>query len=433
MGDPAEYTSIQQVLGGPKRPRHNPVNLGSVKGLVGHLECASGIVSVLKILLMLKARTIPPHVGLETINPELAANSESQIEIPLSLRPWQAPFRAALINNYGASGSNASLVVMDAAGYYDQPRANDSSSLKRIPFYISALDDRALQAYCAKFLSYIASCRRSVSLDALAFNLSRQSNRDLGCVLTLGCTSIEDLEKQLREVQAGRRAWRSRVPQRPVILCFGGQTSTFVGLNRDVFISNPLLRMHLDECDRMCRSMALDGIYPEIFQKSPIEDVVKLQLALFALQYACAATWIDCGAPVAAVVGHSFGELTALCIAGVLSLEDTVRLIAGRAGLVRDSWGKDRGGMIAAEGDLPVIKSLLECANHRCGFPEGAGASIACVNGPRSFTLAGPTKAMDAIEAIVSEPAEQPQLGATNEATKCQQCLSFHFSAAPHS
>ncbi|KAH2842365.1 hypothetical protein KXW36_000569, partial [Aspergillus fumigatus] len=137
-----------------------------------------------------------------------------------------------------------------------------------------------------------------------------------------------------------------------------------------------------------------------------------LQLALFALQYACAATWIDCGAPVAAVVGHSFGELTALCIAGVLSLEDTVRLIAGRAGLVRDSWGKDRGGMIAAEGDLPVIKSLLECANHRCGFPEGAGASIACVNGPRSFTLAGPTKAMDAIEAIVSEPAEQPQLGA---------------------
>ncbi|KAH3328058.1 hypothetical protein KXV52_003172, partial [Aspergillus fumigatus] len=172
---------------------------------------------------------------------------------------------------------------MDAAGYYDQPRANDSSSLKRIPFYISALDDRALQAYCAKFLSYIASCRRSVSLDALAFNLSRQSNRDLGCVLTLGCTSIEDLEKQLREVQAGRRAWRSRVPQRPVILCFGGQTSTFVGLNRDVFISNPLLRMHLDECDRMCRSMALDGIYPEIFQKSPIEDVVKLQLALFAL------------------------------------------------------------------------------------------------------------------------------------------------------
>ncbi|KAH1614543.1 hypothetical protein KXX21_001429 [Aspergillus fumigatus] len=412
VGDPAEYTSIQQVLGGPKRPRHNPVNLGSVKGLVGHLECASGIVSVLKILLMLKARTIPPHVGLETINPELAANSESQIEIPLSLRPWQAPFRAALINNYGASGSNASLVVMDAAGYYDQPRANDSSSLKRIPFYISALDDRALQAYCAKFLSYIASCRRSVSLDALAFNLSRQSNRDLGCVLTLGCTSIEDLEKQLREVQAGRRAWRSRVPQRPVILCFGGQTSTFVGLNRDVFISNPLLRMHLDECDRMCRSMALDGIYPEIFQKSPIEDVVKLQLALFALQYACAATWIDCGAPVAAVVGHSFGELTALCIAGVLSLEDTVRLIAGRAGLVRDSWGKDRGGMIAAEGDLPVIKSLLECANHRCGFPEGAGASIACVNGPRSFTLAGPTKAMDAIEAIVSEPAEQPQLGA---------------------
>lgn len=375
------------------------MTLGSVKSLVGHLECASGVASLVKVLLMLQKATIPPQIGLETINPAIKADAADRIQFASKVQPWQDEFRAALINNYGASGSNACMVVKEAS-YHHKPAKDGKVSLKKVPFYFSAFGMDSLREYCAHFLSYIRSCGKPSAVSTLSFNLNRQSDRFLSHFLAFSCADTDELEHKLEEVQAGKLVSQERKSERPVILCFGGQVSTFVGLNREVFNSTVILRSHLDECDRACQQLGFGGIYPGIFVKAPIEDSVTFQLILFAFQYACARSWMDCGVQVAAVVGHSFGELTSLCVAGVLSLHDALKLISGRARLVRDSWGPDKGGMIAVEGQQPSVEALLECANES---HQHGPAIIACVNGPTSFTLAGPTKAIDAIQATIQD------------------------------
>jgi acyl transferase domain-containing protein len=107
---------------------------------------------------------------------------------------------------------------------------------------------------------------------------------------------------------------------------------------------------------------------------------------------------------VAAVVGHSFGELTALCIAGVYSISDAIKLISGRARLICDSWGSDSGSMMAVEGNLENVRELL--AMSRSVSSGESDASIACYNGPRSFTLGGSAKVIQSVEDLVKKKSQ---------------------------
>jgi malonyl CoA-acyl carrier protein transacylase/thioester reductase-like protein/ubiquinone/menaquinone biosynthesis C-methylase UbiE/acyl carrier protein len=380
--------------------------VSSVKGLIGHTEFASGIVSLVKILLMINKGFIPPQASFSTINPALKAVAEDHMEIPRQLKPWKSEFRAALINNYGASGSNASMVITEAPNVRSHSR--DSLQLKgsgaSFPFWFSGLDVRSLKAYAAeltRFLQHQASSGLDLSAANLSFQLSRQSNRNLPQALIFSATSSQDLEEKLSAFEEGEKGIAAIQParSRPVILCFGGQISTFVGLTKEIYDRFAIFRSHLDQCDAVARGLGLDSIYPEIFQRSPVQDIVKLQTMLFATQYSCAKSWIDCGVEVAAVVGHSFGELTALCIAGVYSLSDAIELISSRARLIRDSWGTDSGSMMAMEGDLEDVNDVLDMSNSA----SGGNASIACYNGPRSFTLGGSAEAIQAVEDLVKE------------------------------
>lgn len=400
VGDPAEYESIRQVLGGPIRSA--PLMLSSVKGLVGHIECTSGLASLIKILLMIRNGAIPPQASFNTLNPAIHSSPADNMSIPTSLQPWDVDFRAALINNYGASGSNASMVVTQA------PHSNSSAPRKlstieggmKYPFWFCGLDDRSLRAYSKAFRQFLRSKTApatDLSLPNLAFNVGRQSNRSLDRGLMFSCRSVDELEQRLVAYEGGDSTILSisHPPPRPLILCFGGQNSTFVGLDRQIYEDVKIFRKYLDQCNSVCRSLGIGSIYPGIFKRSPIEDPVELQTILFAIQYSCAKTWMDCGARPLAVVGHSFGELTALCISGVLALNDTLKMIVGRASIIKNSWGREKGAMMAVEADLEDVERLLGESHKACkGEPP---AIIGCFNGPRSFTLAGSNRAIDAV------------------------------------
>ncbi|RAL07612.1 ketoacyl-synt-domain-containing protein [Aspergillus homomorphus CBS 101889] len=409
VGDPAEYSSILEVFGGLKN-RQTPMSIGSVKGLIGHTESASGAVALIKVLLMIQEQVIPPQASFQTLSPHLKASSSDMLEIATSMKNWDVNHRAALINNYGASGSNASLIVT-------QPRQHDGAGSTAIhaeglkhPFWLAALDDRSLLEFVTRLRGLVRSkavSARNVTLANLSFNASRQSNRNLPTNLIFSANSISDLDDKLmayiNKINNSVARTPKHTPTRPVILCFGGQISRFIGLDRDVFDGVRVLRDHLDHCNSILQAMGYHGLYPEIFQTIPVEDPVKLQTMLFAIQYSVARTWIDCGVEVAAVVGHSFGELTALCVSGALKVEDALRIIATRAQLLQDLWGQERGAMMAIEGDLDHVEQLLAEAHKLT--PSENTATIACYNGPQSFTVAGSTKAIDAVsEAISSSP-----------------------------
>lgn len=235
---------------------------------------------------------------------------------------------------------------------------------------------------------------KDLSMGNLSFQLSRQSNRSLPQAFVFNARSFGELDERLAAFERNDNSVPIIHPQpaRPVILCFGGQISTYVGLDKNMYDRVAILKAYLDQCNTTCISLGLESIYPDIFQRSTIQDIVKLHTALFATQYSCAKAWIDCGVEVAAIVGHSFGELTALCVSGVLSLEDAVKLVSGRALLIRDDWSPDGGSMLAVEADIAAVNALL--AKSRTACKGKAGLSIACYNGPTTFTLAGPTEAV---------------------------------------
>ncbi|KAF4943417.1 hypothetical protein FGADI_13435 [Fusarium gaditjirri] len=400
VGDPAEYESIRLAIGGSNRDTTLPI--GSVKGHIGHTEGASGVVSLIKVIVMMQEKYIPPQASFSKMSSHIKVTPFDMMEIVTSLQHWSGDQRAALINNYGACGSNASMVVTQAPA--TQPVENPAFSSKPVPFRVSGHDGRSIKSFCAKLLSTV---EQNPHLDAksVAYNVNRQFNPDLRRRLIFSCRSRDDLVSNLTDIasmaddsQAGTD--NSNV-HRPVILCFGGQVSTYVGLDRNVYDGISILRYHLDQCDARMQSQGFGSIYPAIFLRTP-QDTVQLQLMLFALQYACAMAWLDSGlsSKVVALTGHSFGEITALCVSGALSLDDAVKLVGSRALAVRDHWGVDHGAMMAVESEEAHVLELLSEANE-----SDEAAEIACHNGPRSFTLAGPTRSIERVAEVISRDA----------------------------
>ncbi|KFY61069.1 hypothetical protein V497_03195 [Pseudogymnoascus sp. VKM F-4516 (FW-969)] len=414
VGDPAEYESIRMALGGPSSGRAKKLLLGSVKGHTGHAEGASGIVALIKVIMMMQGNFIPPQASFSKMNHLIDMRPDDMIEVPTTLRTWDDDDKVALINNYGASGSNVSLIV--ARGPPAAPRTKVIGELDHFPFWISGFDARAISAYSAKLASYCQSLpQKPDTLSDISFALARQSNRALPQGYVFSCRTLPELEAALAragskpDMDAAAAAGVGIKPvkaARPVIMCFGGQIALSVGLDRNLYDRVAVLRQHLDECDDIVMSLGMASIYPGIFSREPERDTVKLQTMLFAMQYACAKAWLDCGLEnqVAAVVGHSFGEITALCVAGALGLRDTLSLVAARARLVRDAWSPDSGAMLAVEADETLVQALLLEANRAPG--SDGSASIACYNGPRSFTLAGSTVAVDCAQQALAVSAK---------------------------
>ncbi|KAG2419399.1 hypothetical protein HFD88_004195 [Aspergillus terreus] len=415
VGDPAEYDGIRSVVGGKRR--HDTLTLGSVKGAIGHTESASGIAALLKTLLMLNQGAIPPQASFQTLSPGINASPADKIEIPTSLRPWTKDFRAALINNYGASGSNACMVVTQ--GPPRPVRTSQQAELEgKHPFWITGLGDDSLQRYAAALREYLQR-HPEVSLASLAFQMARQSNRQLPRALIFGCSSVAEVMGKLARVENGDTSaakTQNGDGRRPVVLCFGGQVSTFVGLSPQLYEQVTIFRHWLNEYDVVCQSIGLGSIFPDIWQKSPVQDTVKLQTMLFGAQYACARSWIDSGVQPAALVGFSFGELTALCVSGILSLRDAIQVVAGRAQLIQENWGPEKGAMMAVEGPRESVDALLTATAE---VSDGS-ACIACFNGPTSFTLAGSA-------AAINTAAQKAQAGGIRH-KKLNVTNAFHSS-----
>ncbi|KAL4945599.1 hypothetical protein BDV06DRAFT_219135 [Aspergillus oleicola] len=388
-GDPAEYRSVREVLGGPKRS--GSLALGSVKGLVGHTEGVSGMIALCKIVLMIQNGQIPPQPGFHSLSPHIKAMPDDNIKIDRIVRPWETGFRAALINNYGACGSNASMIITQAPQGSKTNIGGIHASGVGLPLRLCGMDKSRLQAQARRLREFLSSSQADNTKFAdVAFNITLQSNPGLDCQYHFQARSLPELDSRLCELERGEEQYLVKVksPLRPIILSFGGQVGRSIGLNRNLYEAFPLIRYHLDSCDKLLQAAGERSIYPGIFMTTPVTDTVQLQAQLFALQYACAQSWMDSGVEVAAVVGHSFGELTALCVSGVMSLSDALTAVVRRAALIREFWGEDPGSMLAVEGDKRRLEEYL----------KGSRASIACFNGPQSFTVAGHTSVIDSLQ-----------------------------------
>ena len=411
VGDPIEMESIRRIFGG--QDREAPLIVSSAKGNIGHLEGASGVAALIKATLQMENRLAPRQALFKTLNPKIPALEPDNLCIPTSNLALSGERLTACVNNYGAAGSNAALIIIEAPckSVTHQPKSETSISSppKKLPIQLAAASAGGLLAYCKaldKFCDQMR-CARDLSehsqvLSDLAFNLATRLNQELSFTFTTTATNLDQLHAQLRQQITAGNAITQRPKQPPVVLCFGGQVSDKVALDKRLWQESTLFRSHLDMCDNTLRAMGYPGIYPGIFQTEAVTDVVVLHSIIFATQYSCAQAWLDSGLKVDALIGHSFGQLTALCISGMLTLRDGLKLVAGRASLMQKYWGSESGTMIAVETDqhaLEELQTAFRASNARHSF------EIACFNGPTSHVVVSDKASAGELETKLTERA----------------------------
>ncbi|KAK2590091.1 hypothetical protein QQS21_012231 [Conoideocrella luteorostrata] len=400
VGDPIEMQSIKQVFGGPTRSRDLIVS--SVKGNIGHLEGSSGVVALIKALLQMQYRTACLQASFNSLNPKIQNVALDRILVPTRNQKISDELITACVNNYGAAGSNAALILIEAPPKQQQRYLEDQdkgAAPSKYPIQISAATNKSLLDYCWALENFLVS---RAPLDDrfvdIAFSLARQQNQELSQMMTASCRNITELRDSLKKHINGQESPKLRRKENPLVLCFGGQVGQQVALSERFWKHNALFRHHLDLCDQTLRSLDYPGLYPAIFQTSSIDNVVVLQSAIFSTQYACAKSWMDSGLRIDGLVGHSLGQFAALCISGILSLRDGLRLVAGRAALMKDYWGAEPGTMTAVEADRPTIDDLMEkvATAHSDCYLE-----IACHNGPTSHVIVGNGSSSDRLDAEI--------------------------------
>ncbi|KAI2621288.1 putative polyketide synthase [Hypoxylon sp. NC1633] len=399
VGDPIEIASIREVLG--KSQRDDSLYLGSLKANVGHSETAAGIGSLLKVISMMQHRELPPLAGFRSLNPKIPALEPDRLQISREVLPWEAPIRAAMVNSYGAAGSNAALIYCEAPR--DTRQLTEDLELD-YPIFLSAATTESLGANAAKLGSYIRKTttnRRSSALTAGDIAMTLYQRRKHHNVRWVGTANGPDSLAQLLDTDISSQIFEgSSGAKKPVVLAFSGQSKQNIQLDQSWYRWFPRLRLYLDHCDEIVRKLGYPTILPALFQSESVDDVVLLQCGTFAVQYASAMCWIDSGLEVQAVVGHSFGELTAMTISGVLSLEDGLRLVAWRASLMQTGWGSERGTMLAVHASPEVVREVISAVVAVDSAARNR-LEIACFNGPKSQVVVGAASDVDEAEKIL--------------------------------
>ncbi|GKZ85517.1 type I Iterative Polyketide synthase (PKS) [Aspergillus niger] len=394
-GDPVEVEGIRQVLGGPERG--SLLHIGGVKANIGHSEGASGVISLIKVLLMMKHRQITPQANFERLNQNIAALEPDRMAISTSLQEWRSPSGplVALVNSYGASGNNAAALVASPP-----PLLTSSASPTSLaspgtpsawPVLISAASKASLSAYCQKLKEQVVQPTLRPEMGVhLAFQLATKQNRQLDYLFATTATSLPELEVQL-STPDNHTMTLTTSPQ-PIVLLFSGQNGNSVPAAQSLYDASVTFRNYLHRCDEVVKSLDGPSLFPAVLDGiDGGDDIILRHAAAFAIQYSCGMTWLDSGVKPQAVCGHSFGEWAALTV-------------AGRASIIQKFWGPDPGSMVAIEADL--VGTRTTPSQHLEPFRRKHPKStfdIACYNGPNHYVVAGRTTDIDLLETDLQE------------------------------
>jgi acyl transferase domain-containing protein/acyl carrier protein len=397
LGDPIEVQALAAVLG-QGRDAGRPLLIGSVKTNIGHLEAAAGIAGVIKVVLALQHREIPPSLHFHEPNPYIRWE-DLPVRVVAARTAWPAGAgrRLAGVSSFGFGGTNAHAVLEEAPTEPDRapPESTAAPPRPERPLHVlmlSARSDAALRALAGRYACWLGEHPDAALADvAFSANTGRAALEHRAAVVAADTAEARSRLAGLAagdENPAGVRRGTARRPPRVAFL-FTGQGSQYVGMGRELFETQPSFRRDLEECDRLLRPhwpvSLLDVLYPEGGAGSPLGETYYTQPALFALEYGLGRLWQSWGIRPDAVLGHSVGEYAAACLAGVFPLEDAVTLIAARARLMQALPGE--GGMAAVfAGEEDVRRAVAARA------PE---LSIAAINGPQLVVISGGRRGLD--------------------------------------
>ncbi len=383
LGDPIEVAALTQVFRA-KTDRRGFCGLGSVKSNLGHLDSAAGVAGLVKTVLSLEHRQLVPSLHFRRPNPKIDfADGPFYVCTRLADWPRGATPRRAGVSSFGIGGTNAHVVLEEA------PAAEPAAVRRR--WQILTLAARSEAAVAAAGRNLAAHLERTeVDLADVAYTL--QIGRK---PFEWRCAVVSQRREEAAAALAGRRPGllSGTASERPpaVVFLFPGQGAQHVGMTREIYEVEPVYRRELDRCAEALLPVLGRDLRSVIFADAADSQAAELlqstawaQPALFAVEHSLARLWQSWGVAATAMIGHSLGEYVAACLAGVLSLEDALRLVALRGRLMASL---PPGRMLAVGLARPEVEPLL-----------GGEISLAAVNETQWCVVSGPEAAVGALE-----------------------------------
>ena len=390
MGDPIEIAALTQAF----RVTTNGKGfcaLGSVKTNIGHLDTAAGVAGLIKTVLALKHRQLPPSLHFNLPNPRIDfANSPFYVNSKLADWPSGPTARRAGVSSFGIGGTNAHVVLEEAS-----ESAAPGGSRPWQLLTLSAQTDAALDAATARLAEHLDKNPETNLADvAYTLHVGRRAFKKRRIVI---CQDVTEALEALTSHRTRALTGSTESTQRPVVFMFPGQGSQYINMGRGLYESEPTFRDQIDACAEILRPYLEKDLrhvlYPDEARieqaEKDLNQTALAQPAIFAVEYALAKLLMSWGVNPEAMIGHSIGEYVAACLAGVFSLDDALAILAQRGRLMQQL---DAGTMLA----VPLSEQELEAS-------LGPELSLAAINAPSVCVVSGCSEAVDQLERQLKE------------------------------
>ncbi|TBW12714.1 SDR family NAD(P)-dependent oxidoreductase [Azotobacter chroococcum subsp. isscasi] len=415
LGDKSEIESLNLAFGKTDMARQSCA-VGSVKSMIGHTKVSAGLAAMMKTALALKQRVLPPTIGVETPNSKIDF-SRSPFFVNTETRPWlnatDHPRRAG-VSAFGFGGTNFHVVLEEYTGAYRDSDVVDLHPRDAEPFAFRGQDRAQVREQVQRLLDALEHPEQiDVAQLAYALHLEQGAARAGDCRLALVASSGTDLKAKLElglkalqgresEVKYPQGVFFREGPETTGGVCFvfPGQGSQRVNMLADLTTSLPELHGLFERADVLLADRLEQPLSRYIYPVPVFSDEerARQQTALNATQVAQPALGVidsaalrvlgDYGLKPDFVAGHSYGEYVALHAAGVIGLDDFIRLSEVRGRLAGEAGRRNPGAMAAIDADEVRVRALIE--------QHGLNVTLANLNAADQTIVAG---SMEAIEA----------------------------------
>ncbi len=391
LGDPIEAQALLATYG-KDRPAGRPLWLGSVKSNIGHSGAAAGVTGIMKMVLAMRNSLLPRTLHVDEPTPHVDW-SEGAVSLLTEPVPWPAeedrPRRAG-VSAFGVSGTNAHVLLEEPPAENAEPQPADGLRPPvAVPLLLSGRSAGGLRAQAARLAGFVGGRVGVGHVDVAFSSVVGRARFEHRAVVVAG--GREGLLEGVGLVARGESGGGvvsgvvSGAGSGPVVFVFPGQGSQWAGMALELAGSSGVFRERLVECGVALEPFVEWSLLEVLGDSVALGRVDVVQPALWAVMVSLAGLWRAHGVVPGAVVGHSQGEIAAVCVAGGLSLEDGARVVALRSRALLELSGL--GGMVSVGLGVDAVRERLAAWDGRL--------SVAVVNGTGSTVVSGDVDALD--------------------------------------
>ncbi|MDH6243369.1 type I polyketide synthase [Mycobacterium sp. OTB74] len=418
LGDPIEVQAAAAAYS-PRRDADQPLLIGSVKTNIGHLEAAAGVAGIIKVVLSLENQELPKHLHFQKPSPHIPWD-RIPVRVVDEATAWERGDRprVAGVSSFGFSGTNAHVLIEEAPVPSGEAATEQPDDRRFMVLPLSARTPAALLQSAEDYRDWLSEHPEATLADVCLTAGAGRAHFEHRAALVVNSTdSARELLDALADDRPATGLVRGNSSDKPkTAWLFPGQGSQYAGMAKELFDIEPIFAETMtrcaDEVADICRGERSDGGYTgkpllDIIFDADGEDTLRqtnyAQPALFAVEMGLARLWQSWGFEPDVVLGHSVGQYSAACVAGVFSIEDGARLLAERGRLF---------GNLPAGGRMAAIFAAAERVERLTD--EHPSLSVAAYNGANTV-LSGPAADL-----------ERAVAGLTSDGVRCDWLDTSH-------